>query len=408
VAGIHSRAIILWLLIGVLALIAYGSLYPFNFKSDAIQGGVLDALNQLSWARAGRGDRISNVLLYLPLGFCLFLWLELRWHRMASIVLATTLGSLLSLTMEIAQVYVSARVPSLTDLALNAVGTLLGTTAGLAWGGLSRLMHLPGRAEKPMRDPGAALLLGLWLAWRFAPFVPQLDLVKLKSALRPLFNPQFDPVVVFSYLTFWLVVNQAIAAVVSRARRLEALLLVIATVLVGRLLVANQTFVAGELLALLLLLPMILVMHRLRPRPRRAALVLAVTAVLIIEGLAPFDFIPPMGRFDLWPFLGWFELGLPGGLRLIDWTELFGKLFLYGALLWVIKEWGASIGFAVGALTVTVLVIELLQAWLPGQSASITDPLLALAVGLAFRSLYQRLRPRVFARDTIFQRARNR
>jgi len=404
----HSRSVILWLLLVVLALIVYGSLYPFNFKPDAIDGGVLEAFRQLSWARAGRGDRISNVLLYLPLGFCLFLWLELRWGRVPSMVVTTVLGSLLSLSIEIAQVYVSTRVPSFGDLTLNAFGTLLGATAGLAWGGLTRLMHLPGRAERPLRDPGAVLLLGLWLAWRFAPFVPQFDLVKLKLALRPLFSPQFDPVTVFSFLTFWLVVNQAVAAVVSRPRRLEALLLVIATVLVGRLLVANQTFLPGELLALLLLLPMLLVMHRLRPRPRRSVLVLAVTAVLIIAGLAPFDFTPPMGHFELWPFLGWFEIGLPASIQLIDWTELFGKLFLYGALLWVIKEWGASIGFAVIALTVTVLTIEVLQAWLPDQSASITDPLLALVVGLTFRSVYLRMRPRAFTRETIFQRARNR
>ena len=65
-----------WLLLAVIALIVYGSLYPFNFKPDAIDGGCSRRSRQLSWARAGRGDRISNVLLYLPLGFCLFLWLE--------------------------------------------------------------------------------------------------------------------------------------------------------------------------------------------------------------------------------------------------------------------------------------------------------------------------------------------
>jgi VanZ family protein len=149
-------------------------------------------------------------------------------------------------------------------------------------------------------------------------------------------------------------------------------------------------------------------MHRLRPRPRRTVLVFAVIVVLIIDGLAPFDFAPPMGHFELWPFLGWFEIGLPAAIQLIDWTELFGKLFLYGALLWVIKEWGASVRFAMIALFMTVLAIEVLQAWLPDQSASVTDPLLALAVGVAFLSLYQRMRPRAFARDTIFQRARNR
>src|SRR6185503_13915968 len=135
----HSRSVIFWLLIVVLALIVYGSLYPFNFKADAIEGGVLEAFRQLSWQRAGRGDRISNVLLYLPLGFCLFLWFELRWHRALSMIVATVLGTLLSLSIEIAQGYVSTRVPSLTDLSLNALGTLLGAMAGLAWGGLSRL-----------------------------------------------------------------------------------------------------------------------------------------------------------------------------------------------------------------------------------------------------------------------------
>ena len=43
----HSRSVIFWLLLVVLALIVYGSLYPFNFKPDAVEGGVLEALRQL-------------------------------------------------------------------------------------------------------------------------------------------------------------------------------------------------------------------------------------------------------------------------------------------------------------------------------------------------------------------------
>ena len=104
------RSLIPWLTAAVIALIAYGSLYPFNFKPDA-QSGLLAALGQLSWARAGRGDRISNVLLYLPLGFCLYLWLNERLVRGAALSVATLLGTLLSLAIEVAQVYVSSRVP---------------------------------------------------------------------------------------------------------------------------------------------------------------------------------------------------------------------------------------------------------------------------------------------------------
>ncbi len=129
-AGMHSRSVILWLLLAVLALIVYGSLYPFNFKPDAIEGGVLEAFRQLSWQRAGRGDRISNVLLYLPLGFCLFLWLELRWRRTPSMIARDGCSARCCRCRSRSHRSTSrARVPSLTDLSLNALGTLLGATA---------------------------------------------------------------------------------------------------------------------------------------------------------------------------------------------------------------------------------------------------------------------------------------
>ena len=389
-----TRSTIPWLTAAVVALIAYGSLYPFNFKPE-MREGLFAALSQLSWARAGRGDRISNVLLYLPLGFCLYLWLNARFKRGHSVALATLLGTLLSLAIEVAQVYLSSRVPSLTDLVLNSGGTFLGAIGGLGWAGLTHLMHLPTRAEKQARDPGAGLIVGLWLAWRFAPFVPQFDLGKLKAALRPLFDPTFDFITVLIFLTCWLVVNQAVAALVSRPRRLETLLLLMAAVLIGRLVVASQAFVPAELLALLLLLPMVVLMHRLRPRPRRAALVLAVVALLVIEELAPFDFSPQAAHFDFWPFMGWADGSW--GLLTIDWVQLFGKLFLYGSLLWVVREWGASTDFAFGVMLTIAVVIETLQIWLPGEYASITDPLLALGIGLVFRSLYKRARPPAFS-----------
>jgi VanZ family protein len=184
---------------------------------------------------------------------------------------------------------------------------------------------------------------------------------------------------------------------VSRPRRLETLLLLMASVLVGRLLVASQAFVPAELLALILLLPMVVIMHRLRPRPRRAALVLAVVALLVIEELAPFDFSPQGARFDLWPFMAWVHAGWEHGLTALDWVQVFGKLFLYGALLWVIREWGASTDFAFGVMLTVAVVIETLQIWLPGEYASITDPLLALGIGLLFRSLYKRSKAQPFS-----------
>ena len=95
----RSTTFIGWLLLAVVALIAYGSLYPFNLKPDVLHDGVLEAVRELSWARAGRSDRIANVLLYLPLGFCLLLWLERRLRRAAAVMLAVLFGALLSVLL---------------------------------------------------------------------------------------------------------------------------------------------------------------------------------------------------------------------------------------------------------------------------------------------------------------------
>lgn len=389
----RTRSLIPWLLAAVVALIAYGSLYPFNFKPDAIEGGVLQALERLSWARAGRGDRIANVLLYLPLGFCLYLWLATRLRRRASLLAATLFGALFSLCIEVAQVYVSARVPSLKDLALNTLGASLGALGGLAWRGIAGLIHVPTREEAPDRDPGAALVLAVWLLFRFAPFVPALDLGKLKTALQPLFAPQWDAVSVFIYLVCWLIVSHAAGALVRRSRRLEALLLIIASVLAGRLLVASQTLVVDELLALMLLLPMLVVMHRLAPNAQRAFLLAGLIAVLAIEGLAPFDFTCDASQFDFWPFRVWTEAG---ALSAIDWSAILGRLFLLTALLWLVREAGVTIDLAIALAVGAALAIEVAQLWLPYQSGSITDPALVLGVGLLLRTI-ERARARRLA-----------
>ena len=395
------RSLIPWLLIAVTALIVYGSLYPFNFKADAIEGGLFEALAKLSWARAGRSDRIANVLLYLPLGFCAFLWLTTRVRKPSAFLLATLTGTALSLIVEIAQVYISARVPSLKDLALNALGSSLGAAGGLIWRGVARLMHLPTREEFPVRDPAAALVVGLWLIFRAAPFLPQWDLGKLKAALRPLFEPHWDAVAVVIYLVCWLVVNQALASLVRRSRRLEALLLIIAAVLAARLVVANQSFVADELLALLLLVPLLVVMHRLTPLVRTWLLVASVTTVLIIEALAPFDFSNQAKSFDLWPFLVWFGGNPSSVLDTIDWAAMLGRLFLFTAMLWLLVETKMPVNVAIGLVTGCALALEIAQLWLPDQSGSITDPALVLATGLLLRSLSQGKRRGRFSSSTI-------
>jgi VanZ family protein len=370
-----------------------------------VSGGLPGAFRELRWARAGRGDLILNVLLYLPLGFCLVLALGSRLNRVLAVLVATVLGALLSLSIELAQSMLPTRVSSLLDLSLNTAGSLLGATCGLAWFGFNRLMRLPSRTEATFRDPQAMIVMCLWFAWRLAPFIPELDLAKLKGALRPLFSPHFHALMICTYLVCWLAVNQLIAALVSRARRLEALLGTIAIVLVSRLLLARATFVPDELLALMLLLPMVLLTHRLTPQPRRAILTAGLAALLFIDSFAPFEFFSEPQSFNWWPFKVWWTQPPGEVFDAIDWTHLFRRLFLFGALLWALKDWGWTTRVAGASVAVLSGAVAIAHCWQPDQAASITEPL--LVIGLVAMFIWaERNATGKFATSAISPRAR--
>jgi VanZ family protein len=403
----RSNTLVLALLCCILALIVYGSLYPFNFNTSTLAGGIRGAFHELHWARAGRGDLILNVLLYLPLGFCLLLALSARTHRAVAVIAATLTGAALSLCIELAQSMLPARVPSLMDLSLNTVGSLLGATCGLAWFGFNRLMHLPSRSEAMFRDPQAMIVIALWFLWRLAPFIPELDLAKLKAALQPLFSPHLDARMVLTYLICWLVVNQLMAALVSRTHRLEALLATIAVVLVSRLVVANATFIPDELLALMLLLPMVLLTHRLTPQPRRALLMGGMLVLLLADSFAPFRLSAEPQTFDWWPFKVWWTQSPIDAFNSIDWTHRLRRLFLFGALLWALKDWGWTPRISAAAVLSLALVVSIVHRWQPEQQASITEPLLIGSLILLF-AWADKKASRRFATSAISQHGRNR
>ncbi|MGD9842485.1 MAG: VanZ family protein [Steroidobacteraceae bacterium] len=373
----HSSGLILWLLLGVIALIGYGSLYPFDFNFDSNHPTLRAALAQLSWARAGRADRVRNVLLYLPLGFCLMLWLRDRLGAVWAAALATLLGTLLSLSIELAQVYLSIRVPSLMDIALNTMGTLLGAIGGTVWRNLNALVYLPPHTRNRSGDRSALLLICTWVLWRLAEFNSNVSLTRLKLALQPLLEWNSSLLLMLKYLLLWLVVAQAVLSFANRQRSNEVLLTVISVILIGRLLFVTPAFTVSELLALLLLLPTMVVLHKLRREPQGVILLLLFAALFVYERLAPFNFSSSMHSFDFWPFMHWFAQGVP-----IDADAVLRKLFMFSALMWLAKDAGLPMRSAVVIVVSTVLGIEVLQLWQVGRHSSLTDPALALAMGV--------------------------
>lgn len=368
------------LLLVVIALICYGSLYPFNFKYDSSHDTIFGALRQLSWARAGRADRVSNVLLYIPLGFCCLLWLRTRVRGpWLAAVIATVVGTLLSLCIEVAQVYISVRVPSLMDVSLNALGTLIGAVGGVGWRALSTLVRLPSSHLELSADRSAFLVLLLWLAWRLTPFEPHVNLAKLKLALQPLLRPEFSASLTLQFLVLWLVIAQAVISLVSRQRSIEVLLGVIVLVLAGRLLFVTPAFIPSELLALVVLLPVMVGLHRFRSLPQNLIVVAAFVVLFVLDRWQSVDFGQVKAGFDLWPFLPWIAAGMP-----IELQVLLRKLFFFGVLTWLLKDAGLDTKLAVIVVTVAVLLLEILKVWAPGGGGSLTDPALAFAAAMMF------------------------
>jgi len=357
----------------IVALILYVSLYPFQFGADGPT--AVQVLRELSWARASRGDMLNNVLLYVPLGFCIALAVEPRFGRLAGIAAGLVGGALLSITMEIMQGSIATRVPSLTDLSLNAAGALAGAIGGSAW-------HALGARMTPQANPAgrsgaiALVVLVLWLIARLWPFVPDASLRQLKRAVRPLFTPEIGWPDLAAFFVGWLVVAQAVFHLARRQRSVDVFLIVIAAVLVGRTFTAGNSLEFAELAAIALLLPVLVLISRVEDRGRSALL-----AAALGTWLASVALLPALGgardvAIEL-PALGEFL-----GRNAPPPAELAGRAFSYVALTWLLAGSGLFPHVAAGITVLLVVLLGLMQAGAATPVYGWIDVVIAVIAGI--------------------------
>src|SRR5260221_1967503 len=102
-------------LIIVIAVICYGSLFPFAFHVPTNGIGPFRTLLETRRLPPERGDFLVNVALYLPLGFFGTLMTRERWRTLWRMALAVSLGAILSIGIELIQYYDQGRVTSAND-----------------------------------------------------------------------------------------------------------------------------------------------------------------------------------------------------------------------------------------------------------------------------------------------------
>ncbi len=165
------------------AMIVYASLEPFSSWMAPIPGTPFFLL--AAWPpRYTRYDVAINVIAYVPFGLAVAL-IGARRASLTRFCIGTAGGSLLSLCMESAQMFVPTRDASAIDLLSNTAGAALGALVAVAFDAMPRLRNgmrewrervfLEGRRG----DLGLALL-GIWLLAQVNPGIP-------------LFAATFDP-----------------------------------------------------------------------------------------------------------------------------------------------------------------------------------------------------------------------
>ncbi len=365
----------LWFAGASAVLILYGSLFPFRLRTS-VDLGLFGLFETLTFKQTTRGDIVANLLLYLPFGVCLMFAFSARRVR-RPLVPTILIGAALSLAVELMQVYLRFRVSSLTDVALNMLSTSCGAAAAMAYGALGTSVRLPVLASSRL-DPAALSVVVLWLGFRLAPFVPTIDWQKYKDALKPLFiEPQVGAVELLRYVTGWIVIGYAVRLLTRREYALAATLAVAAVVLFGRIIVVGKTLNVSELVALAACLPLATLLLAVRDGQRLAVLAALLATVIVVQGLAPFEFASNAEGFSWLPF----RSSLRGSIEL-NYSTLLEKSFWYFSLVWLLSRCRWSVAVAALGTAGLVAAIEIAQMWLPGRSADITDPLLALAAGL--------------------------
>ena len=360
---------------GVIVIIIYGSLFPFQFHHNSGSSGPLRALIDTWRTPTGRGDLIANLLLYFPLG--LFAVQSLRRMPTATRLLAVVFaGSALSVSMELTQFYVVGRVSALADVYANAAGTLLGAAASTIL-----FRKLPwARTDTADRRPFLILLLSCWLGYRLFPYAPTIDLHKYWTAVKPLiFSPSLPPLDLYRHTVIWLVAALLIEALLGTARSRVALLLLFLAVLLARILIIDAVLSPSEVLGGVIAIP---VWSAFLSRMRIGALLVAMSfvGVVVAQALEPFQFSTPARPFEWIPFYGFMQGSIAVNVR-----SFLEKAFSYGALIWLMTRAGCTLVVATGLGGTLVLGLRLAQMFLPGRSAEITDLIILLSLAVVMK-----------------------
>jgi len=382
---------VLPLFIAVLALITYGSLYPWHFVAAQPPHSPLWMLFHSlpkTFDRYFWRDIVVNIVLYIPAGLTghlAFRRFGRFWLSLAAPILICTA---LSASVEMLQLFVPPRDCSLLDLITNIAGTIAGVLVAVVFEDVFLFNRQLTRPKKQPDQAALALLACLVLSQLF-PLFPVMGRTLLRQKLGIfLHTPPWAPIVFLSAAVTWFAAGGLCRAASLRpARRILAfsVLLIPAQFFV----VDRQPHPAALLGTVAGTAAFVFTWQKrtVYATPYWKILAGIFLSTIVARGLAPLNFTTVSLPFSWTPF---------GAFLLMDWERglpiIIEKFFWYGTAVWIMIATGLTRITATALVAALLLAVELAQTHLPGHVAEITDPLIAIFASFAL-AMVTRQRP---------------
>jgi VanZ family protein len=352
----------------VAAFIVYGSLYPFRFDFNRTAASPLLILLHAWPARIDRflwRDAAVNLLLYFPLGLTAVLVLMRRWPRAAAALATAVLGTALSASIEMLQIFDATRTCSLLDVACNLAGTVGGICTALVFGPEA---YRIARRPKGDRGAGGALMLAcFWIGYQLYPLIPLFSRGRLRANVTRFLATPISPVEICAGAAEWFAFALVIRAAAGRLKAPWLLLAMLCLPL--RLLIMERTLAPAELIgAALAMLAWTYPADGWRVRAGAGML----AAAIVLRELSPFVFTARAHAMSWIPFAATLDAE-----RLNAALVVLRKAYEYGTLVWLLRASGLRYGSAGVSVAAALMLLEMAQRYMPNRQPEITDAVIA-------------------------------
>ena len=355
------------LLSGAIFVILYGSLFPFRFSVPREAFEL--SLNGTAPVRAA--DAIGNIILFLPASFLAVLYARQKDQRITLWVCGLLF---FSIALQLAQIYVRFRVPSVTDVLFNAIGIAAGSLAATVFD-RPRLRSYFVEHQIPVFP---FLLLIAFAINQLMPLLPSLSVRNLLYNWRAMQGASaiVDFQDILTHAAYWFAATALISKMTKPAHLVSMALLAITSLFLFRFPMISNVPSLWQLMGGMLGIACFQI-RAFSEKQKTAMAAMGLCIVVAYNGLTPFQFRNAPGSMALIPFWGYLT-----GNMVINFMALTQKLFLYGASLFLLANAGFTKIKVVGGIALFLFMIELSQIYLRSGTPEVSDPILALLLGL--------------------------